>query len=188
MKDTKQPIVDCLNNFSFEYSDEPEAYVHKNVLGYSEEFQEDIFALIQKLSEVDYELPFISYEDIIIEFRDFLPTLNDGYDWNIYLLRSALSSDENLDIFDKTFIFKDNKFGVEDLDDAAAYLIMKNFENGYCKFKDLDKLMARFGVTQYKNLHLYKSKLFFEGSSIKLVDNDTAVAVEKFARKKYSNV
>lgn len=133
-------------------------------------------------------MPIISYEDIIIEFRDFLPTLNDGYDWNIYLLRSALSSDENLDIFDKTFIFKNNKFGVEDLDDTAAYLIMKNCENGYCKFKELDKLLAQYGVTPYKNLHFYKSRLFFEGSSIKSVDNDTAVAVEKFARDKYLNV
>ena len=91
-------------------------------------------------------------------------------------------------VFDKTFIFKDNKFGVEDLDDTAAYLIMKNCENGYCKFKELDKLLARYGVTPYKNLHFYKSRLFFEGSSIKSVDNDTAVAVEKFARDKYLNV
>lgn len=186
IKDTKQPIVDCVLKFSYEYSDE--VYVHKNALGYCEEFQEDIFALIQKLSETDFEMPIISYEDVIIEFSDFLPTLNDGYDWNIYLLRSALSSDENLDIFDKTFIFKDNQFGVEDLDDTAAYLIMKNCENGYCKFKELDKLMARYGITPYKNLHFYKSRLFFEGSSIKSVDNDTAVAVEKFARDKYLNV
>ena len=74
------------------------------------------------------------------------------------------------------------------MDDTAAYLIMKNCENGYCKFKELDKLMAKYGVTPYKNLHLYKSRLFFEGSSIKSVDNDTAVAVEKFARDKYLNV
>ena len=99
-----------------------------------------------------------------------------------------MSSDESLDIFDISFIFKDNKFGVEDLDDTAAYLMMKRCENGYCKFKELDKLLAQYGITPYKCLHLNKSKLFFEGSSIKLVDNDTAVAVEKFAREKYSNV
>ncbi len=186
LNDTKQPIVDIVSKFSFELDNE--VYVHKNVIGYSDEFQEDIFELIQKLSEVDTETPIISYEDVISKYRDFLPTLSEGYDWNIYLLRSALSSDENLDIFDKTFIFKDNKFGVEDLDDTAAYLIMKNCENGYCKFKELDKLMAKYGVTPYKNLHLYKSRLFFEGSSIKSVDNDTAVAVEKFARDKYLNV
>ncbi len=106
IKDTKQPIVDCVLKFSYEYN--TEVYVHKNALGYCEEFQEDIFALIQKLSETDFEMPIISYEDIIIEFRDFLPTLNDGYDWNIYLLRSALSSDENLEPF-KEFIKTINK-------------------------------------------------------------------------------
>ena len=63
-----------------------------------------------------------------------------------YYTLFCLSSDEKLDIFDKTFIFKDNQFGVEDIDDTAAYLIMKNCENGYCKFKELDKLMARYGV------------------------------------------
>lgn len=186
LKDTKQPIVDCLKRFCFEYSEN--AFVHSEILGYTDEIQEDIAAIIQIISEKNTNTPLYLFDEIIQEYSDLLPALNEDYDWNMYLLKNAFSKFEILDIFEKTFIFKDNKFGVEDLDDTAAYLMMKNCENGYCKFKELDKLLARFGVTPYKNLHFYKSRLFFEGSSIKSVDNDTAVAVEKFARDKYSNV
>ncbi len=184
LKDTKYIIVDLVAKFAFEYANE--VYVHNNVLGYSDEFQEDLFALMQIISKSKFESPIIKYDDVISKYGDLLPSLNEGYEWNRYLLRSALKINENIDTFDKTFIFKENRFGVEDLDDTAAFLMVKNFENGYCEFKELDRLMAEYGVTPEKCLHWYKSRLFFEGSSIRSAENDMIV-VEQFALDKYRN-
>lgn len=185
---SRQLISDLIENFSIQYGQD--TYIHNEILGYDKDFQQDVYTLVDKLKN-DYKdkaLPLISFDDVIQNYASYLPELNIGYDWNIYILRSVLSNIENIRVFDKIFIFNENMYNIEELDELAAYCITENFENGYCKLNELDKLLARLGITQYKNLHTYYSKLFFEGSSIKLVDNDTAVSVEKFAREKYNNV
>ena len=182
IKNTKQYILNNVMQLTYEYDEE--VYIHRTVIDSLPEFHEDIFALIQKMSEKEPQIPFIFYEHILSKYEDDLPILGEEYEWNAYLLRSLLKLNENISVFDKVFIFKNNNFRIEDISDIAACIILVNFEVGACNFNELDDYMSNLGVTPRKNLHLYKPRLFFEGSSVKLIDN-TQVVVEDFAKDKF---
>ena len=168
----------------------PDAYVHPEVIGYSDEMLEDIIEIVEQASIMSYEkdLPYTKFEFILQNNKENLPLLNENYEWTEKLLASILSKLDTVEVFDGVFIFKDNKFSVEDLDDTIAYILAKNFSEGICKINKLEKILWRESILKMKeSINCYKQELFAEGSSIQLVDDGNNIMLSRIGRERYLN-
>ncbi len=164
-------------------------YAHYDIVGYSDDIIDNLMEIIQTTADLSYQnnTPLIKFESILDQSKDELPELQENYDWTESLLRDILLKANNVDVFYRSLILLDNPFNVEDLDDISAFLIIENFEENICSFSELDKLLAKESICEYKNLHFQRQKLFFEGSSIELVDDGKNVVISKIGRDKYLN-
>jgi len=167
-------------------------FVSPEIIGYLDEMLEDLIEIAEQASKLTYErgLPYIKFELILEQFKERLPSLNDGYEWTQKLLSNVLSKINLLEVFNGAFIFKENPFNVTDLDDIAAYTIANNYPEGICTLKKLQNLLKReniIGMDESINSN-YKQELFAEGSSIELVDDGNNVRLSKIGRERYLNV
>ncbi len=166
------------------------AYVHPEVIGYNEEWVESLKDVVQAAADEAYSNnePYIKYSTILNNYSDDLPQVNENYFWNTHLLRSILAKIVLCDTFYSSFIITNNQFKVEDLDDLAGFLMAKIYKDEKCTLKDLDRMMAQKEIIEFKSINSLKPKLFFDGSSIQLIDEGTNVILSKIGCEKYLNV
>ena len=161
-------------------------YVHPEVIGCTASTVETIKQILLDASRqrAKEHLPHVPYSWLIDKYYSQLPPLNEPFDWTIQLLNSIAEPLDIAHIFYQAYVLKENDFHVGDFDDLIGYIIgtifgdyrsdIKKIEN-YAKSQSLIDL----GAT------LRKDELFFDGSSVELIEEGQAIMLSAIGRQRY---
>ena len=90
--------------------------------------------------------PHMQIEELIYQYA--LPDLPQNIPWTRHLLKSIGSEFGDFLFFDDAYIFIDNDFDIEDLDDMIGFLIGRHFRIGIAKRAEVEQLLWREGILE----------------------------------------
>ncbi|MCP4763174.1 MAG: hypothetical protein GY870_15480 [archaeon] len=159
------------------------SYIHPTIIDWNEELSQKVYEVLSEFLKKRNanQQPHMQIEELIYEY--VLPELSNGIEWTIQLLISAGKEFEDILFFDDAYVFIDNQFGIEDLDDMIGFLISKTFKLGIAQIKEVEKLLWREGIIL--NGRKIPQDQFFEDSSIYYSKSSDEVGLSKVGVKKY---
>lgn len=164
-------------------------YVHPEILGCSPETIEAVKQTLLDASEsrAKEHLAHMPFDWFLKNYYSKLPQLNEPFEWNTQLL---ISITEQLDIafvFHEAFVLKDNDFDVDDFDDLIGYLIGMVFNDYRIDLKKIENYAKAQGLLDL-GATLRRDDVFFDGSSVELIDEGQAVMLSAIGRQRYTRV
>lgn len=159
------------------------SYIHPTTIDWNEELSQGVYEVLSEfLKERNAnQQPHMQIEALIYEY--VLPELSNSIEWTIQLLISVGKELEDILFFDDAYIFVDNQFDIEDLDDMIGFLISKTFKLGIAQRKEVEKLLWREGIIL--NGRKIPQDQFFEDSSIYHSKSSDEVGLSSVGVKKY---
>jgi DNA-directed RNA polymerase alpha subunit len=159
-------------------------YLHPTAIGWNALLSQEVHRVLEvHLEERNKNhYPHMQIGELIDEY--VLPELPQDIQWTRQLLKSAGEELGDFLFFDDAYIFQDNSFGIEDLDDIVAYLIARNFKLGIAKKLMVEELLWREGILE--SGYSLPSNLFFEESSIQLREESNEVELSPIGISRYA--
>jgi hypothetical protein len=160
--------------------------VHPDLIGLNEHFLNTIIQIVRNAnSESESQnIPHTRLSWILENFGEQLPALKNNIVWTSALLGSLIEKAEIGLVLSNVFVINNNPFDIEDLDDLIAYILVKNFPDTRCSLRELEKLLQAEEVLPL-NSSLPKNEVFFDGSSVELVDDGLFVQLSKVGRQRF---
>ncbi len=165
-----------------------DSYIHPKVIGYEEDMLDNIEEILEEAALISKNKgsPYTNFTWILENYQKSLPSLKNNFDWTIELLASISNKLDSFMIFSGVYVPHRNMFNVEDFDDLVAFIIAKDYENGICKITDIERKLQSYEIISIKsNLLKYSTDLFFQGSSVELVDDNNNIRLSKIGRERY---
>lgn len=179
---TDMQLYDAIRNANLFQSGES-SFVHPAVINWSDKLSQTVYSILSEYlrRRNNENQPYMQIGVLIYEF--VLPELPNNIQWTSELLKSVGNEFQDFIFFDDAYIFSDNSFDIEDLDDMIAYLLTNNFEFGIASIKEVEKILYREGILSSG----YKIPInqFFEGSSIRLLEASGEIGLSEVGKKKY---
>lgn len=161
-------------------------FVHPSTIMWNDKLSQEVHQILSEyLKERNRnQQPHMQIEELIYEY--VLPELPNGIEWSRYLLVSVGEELKDFLFFDDAYIFVDNDFDIQDLDDMIAFLLAKEFPYGLAKTKDIEELLWREGILS-SGFKISKNQ-FFQGSSISFSDHNDEISLSLIGKSKYGNI
>jgi DNA-directed RNA polymerase specialized sigma subunit len=159
-------------------------YLHPTTIGWNESLSQEVHRLLEDhLAERNINhYPHMQIGELIDEY--VLPELPQDIQWTRQLLKSVGEELGDFLFFDDAYLFQDNSFDIEDMDDMVAYLIARYFKLGIAKKSMVEELLWREGILE--SGHSLPSNLFFEESSIQLREESNEVELSPVGISRYA--
>jgi len=120
-------------------------------------------------------------EELIYKY--VLPELPQDIQWTRQLLRSVGEELGKFLFFDDAYMFIDNDFDIEDLDDMIGFLIGRHFRLGVAKKVKVEEILWREGILERG--HSIPSDQFFDESSIQYLEDSAEVGLSPIGTERY---
>jgi len=161
-------------------------FVHPTTINWNRALSQHVHQILEKyLKERNKNRqPYMRIEELIYEY--VLPELPRDIQWTYHLLKSVGEELGEFLFFDDAYIFLDNDFDIEDMDDMIGFLIAYHFELGIAKKKKVEELLWREGILE--SGRSIPADQFFGESSIQYLEASDEVClsptgIEKYGRK-----
>ncbi|MDX2105617.1 MAG: DNA-directed RNA polymerase subunit alpha C-terminal domain-containing protein [Candidatus Melainabacteria bacterium] len=160
--------------------------VHPDVIGCGSDTFADIRNILVDASEVQAKSgkAHVPFAFILNKYGDSLPKLHSNFDWNASLLTCLTERLDIAYVFHESFVLRENDFNVSDLDDLIGFVIGSHFNSYKADTKELEKYLRSQSIIELSET-VRRDGLFFEGSSIELVDLESNVILSAIGRERY---
>ncbi|MBY0358211.1 MAG: hypothetical protein K2W82_09445 [Candidatus Obscuribacterales bacterium] len=164
-------------------------YVHAETIGCTPETLDLVKQTLLDASDCRAKdrLPHVSFDWFLTNYFSKLPPLNDPFEWNTQLLISIIEQLDIAYVFHEAFVLKDNDFDVDDFDDLIGYLIGMVFDNYRIDLKKIENYTKAQGLLDL-GAGLRREDVFFDGSSVELIDEGQSVMLSSIGRQRYTKV
>jgi len=100
-------------------------YLHQSAINWNEALSQKVHEVLEKylIERNKNEIPYMQIEELIYEY--VLPELQNNIQWTKQLLKSVGEELGEFLFFDDAYMFIDNDFDIEDLDDIIGVLILE---------------------------------------------------------------
>lgn len=162
------------------------SFVHPSTINWNEILSQKVHEILTDFLKErnDNSWPHMQIEELIYAY--VLPELPNDIEWTKSLVVSIGSEYDDFLFFDDAYVFVDNSFDIEDLDDIIAFLLAKEFSYGIAKSKEIEELLWREGIL-YSGHKIPKNQ-FFEGSSIAFLELNDEICLSDIGKLRYGKL
>ncbi|NQT55542.1 MAG: hypothetical protein HQ551_04875 [Desulfobacteraceae bacterium] len=158
-------------------------YVHPTTIKWNQSLAQQVHSTLEKhLRERNRNRqPHMQIEELIYKY--VLPELPQDIQWTRQLLKGVGEELGEFLFFDDAYIFIDNDFDIEDLDDMIGFLIGRHFRLGIAKKVKVEEILWREGILE--SGHSIPSDQFFDESSIRYLEDSAEVGLSPIGIARY---
>jgi len=158
-------------------------FVHPATIGWKASLSIQVQDVMEKYLDIQNKsaCPYMQIQELLDE--DELPELPNDIYWTKYLVKSIGNEIEKFIIFDNLYIYTNNNYNIDDLDDMIGYTLIKNFRYMVADRDELESILWREEILNPGRV--IPDGQFFEGSSIRLLAASNEIALTSIGQEKY---
>lgn len=160
-------------------------FVHPSTINWNDLLSQQIHQILEAhlRERNNNQHPHMQVEELIYKY--VLPELPRDIQWTRHLLKSVSEEYGDFIFFDDAYVFVDNEFDIEDLDDMIGYLIGGHFPLGIAGREKVEQMLWREGILE--SGRSIPSDQYFEESSIVYLENSDEVGLSPIGYERYGH-
>ena len=158
-------------------------FVHPATVGWKASLSSQVQVVMERYLDTQNQAacPYMQIQELLDE--DELPELPNHIYWTKHLVKSIGGELEKFIFFDNLYIYANNTYDIDDLDDMIGYTLAKNFRLMIADRDDLETILWREEILNPGRA--IPDGQFFEGSSIRSLATSNEIALTSIGREKY---